>query len=75
MFDEDWKDLQLQLDDLYEGEGTAVAVGRLIARGRVSGVDLDVPLALSYEFRDGRISKIQTHSDPAEAFAAAGIDR
>ena len=74
MFDEDWENLSLELDEVREGDETAVAVGRLTARGRVSGVDLDVPLALRYEFRDGRISKIESYSDPAEALAAAAID-
>ena len=73
LFDEDWEDLRLELDDLHEGNGKAVAIARLIARGRVSGIDLDVPLALLYEFRDGRISRIQSYSDQAEALAAIGI--
>ena len=75
LFDEDWENLQLVLDELHEGSGMVVAVGHLIARGRVSGVDLDVPLALRYEFRDDRISRIETYSDASQALEAAGIDR
>lgn len=74
MFDEDWENLELALDDLHEGNEKVVAAGRLIARGRVSGIDLDVPLALLYGFREGRISSIRSYGDLSEALAAAGID-
>ena len=68
------ENFKLALDDLYEGNGMVVAAGRLVARGRVSGVDLDVPLALRYEFRDGLISRIQSYGEPSQALADAGID-
>ena len=74
-FAADWEGLGLSQQTLHERNDRIVAVGRLHARGKASGIDLDVPLGLLYEFRDGRVSRISSFSDPAEALAAAGIER
>ena len=44
------------------------------SRGRTSGIELDVPLGWVWEFRDGRIVRIHSYSEPADAFRDAGIE-
>ena len=51
-----------------------VVLGRLVARGRTSGVDLDVPIGHLWELRDGEIVRMRTFSDPDEALRAAGAE-
>lgn len=51
-----------------------VVYGRWCARGRDSGVQLDVPATWVVEVRDGKIAGWQTFTDRADAHRAAGID-
>ena len=73
-FDQDWEGLRLVFEELRESGDRVVASGRMVARGRASGVDLDVPLALLYRFSGDKIVRIESFTDPAEALRAAGID-
>ena len=73
-WDSDWEGLRLEQRELHEKGDTVVAVGRFTARGRTSGVELDVPLGLLYRLRAGKIVSVESYSDPDEALRAAGID-
>jgi ketosteroid isomerase-like protein len=73
-FEEDWEGLHLVQEDVREAGDRVVATGRLVAKGRGSGVELDVPLGLLYEFRDGKVVRLESFSDPDEALRAAGIE-
>ncbi len=44
-----------------------LVTGRLHARGKQSGVELDRPAAWIMEVRDGKIAFWRTYTDPAEA--------
>jgi ketosteroid isomerase-like protein len=72
-FDEDWDYLHLELEDLRDTEHTVVAVGHLISRGRASHVDLDVPVAFMWRFRDDKVVYGKVFSDPSDALRAAGL--
>jgi len=48
-------------------------IGRLEARGRGSGVPLSAPLAVLYDLRDGKISRMHSYLDHGEALRAAGL--
>jgi ketosteroid isomerase-like protein len=50
-----------------------VVYGRWRARGRDSGVELDVPATWVVEVRDGKIAGWQTYTDRDEAHAAVGL--
>jgi uncharacterized protein len=50
-----------------------VASGRMRARGRASGVDIDSPLAYLIDFRDGKVWRIRTFLDQTEALEAVGL--
>jgi uncharacterized protein len=73
-FAADWEGLRLVQEELHGAADRVVAVGRLRAKGKTSGVDLDVPLALLYDIRDGLVTRIQSFSDPDEALRAAAIE-
>lgn len=50
-----------------------VAVFRQRAKGKTSGVPVEMRMALLYEFRDGYICRMTNYLDPAAAFRAAGL--
>lgn len=68
----DWDDLRFEIEELRES-GDAVSVrGTLSAHGRVSGVDLAVPMGLLTRFREGKLVYWETFSDPDAAFERDG---
>ena len=73
-FAADWEGLRLVQEQLQEAGDRVVAVGRLHAKGKASGIDLDVPLALLYDIRDGLVTRLQSFSDPDEALRAAALE-
>jgi uncharacterized protein len=69
---EDWKGLRFEMDEVTEVGAQIVGSGRLRARGRVSGIDLEVPLGLIGVVREGKIAYARFYSNPGDAVAAAG---
>jgi ketosteroid isomerase-like protein len=59
----------------YRDLGDRVLIfGRWRARGRVSGVELEnQPATWLYEITDGRVVRMRTFTDRAEALEAAGL--
>jgi ketosteroid isomerase-like protein len=74
-WDSDWEGLRLEQRTLHEQGNVVVAVGRFIARGRTSGVELDVPIGLVYRLREGKIARVDSFTDPNQALRAAGIEQ
>jgi len=70
--EEDWQEVRFEIDELRELEDRNVGSGRLKARGRASGVELDVPLGWFGRLRNEKIVFARFYSDPAEALRAAG---
>jgi ketosteroid isomerase-like protein len=50
-----------------------VVIGRLSARGKQSGAEIESPLGSMLQFRHGRAVQIRTYLDPKEALEAAGL--
>jgi ketosteroid isomerase-like protein len=73
-FEEDWENLRLPPERIQESGDRVVVSGRMLARGKASGVELDIPLALLYELREGNVVRIESFSDPDEALRAAGLE-
>jgi ketosteroid isomerase-like protein len=67
----DWEDLKLPVDELREVGDKVLALGRLVARGRASGIELEVPIGQLWEVRDGRVVAMVAFSDPEDAVRAA----
>jgi ketosteroid isomerase-like protein len=74
-WESDWDELRLEHRKFHEQGDVVVAVGRFTARGRTSGVELDVPMGLVYRLRGGKIARIDSFTDPDEALRTAGIER
>jgi hypothetical protein len=54
------------------GGGRLLAIGTLRVRGRGSGVESDVALAVVAEFRDGMLRRFKDYGDERLALEAAG---
>jgi ketosteroid isomerase-like protein len=72
-FFEEWEQIRFEVDEIREGEEYLAGFGRLRARGRASGVDLDVPLALVGAVRNSKIVYARFYADRAGALEAAGL--
>lgn len=60
----------LEIRDLGE---RIVANGRLQARGRASGAEVESPIGWLVEFNEGRVIRMTDYLDPKEALEAAGL--
>ena len=55
-------------------EGLVVALFRMVARGRGSGVEVERKDALVFKLRDSKIVRIGYYNDQAQALEAAGLE-
>jgi ketosteroid isomerase-like protein len=72
---DDWHsvwDVTVQLDEVRDLGDTVLAIGRIRALGEGSGIDLDGPIALVYEFEEGLIRRARAYLDPEQALDAVG---
>jgi ketosteroid isomerase-like protein len=49
-------------------------LGQVEGRGNGSGVPVNMPLAQVYDFRDGKVCRIRSYLDHAEALKAVGLE-
>jgi ketosteroid isomerase-like protein len=70
-----WERFETNPHDFVEAGKFLVVYGHWRARGRDSGVELDVPATWVVEVRDGRIAGWQTFTDRAEAHRMAGLEK
>jgi ketosteroid isomerase-like protein len=70
---EEWEEVRFEIDEAREVGEHVVGTGRFLARGRASGVDLNVPLGVLTKVRRGRIVYARFFSEPAKALEAAGL--
>jgi ketosteroid isomerase-like protein len=73
-FDQDWEYVQMDPEDFRGADDRVVVLGRLRARARTSGMDLDVPMGFVWTLREGLVVHGRTFSDPADAIRAAGLE-
>jgi ketosteroid isomerase-like protein len=70
---EEFEEVRFEIEETRDAGEQVVGIGRFRARGRASGVDLDVPLGVFTRVRRGRIVYTRFFSEPAEALEAAGL--
>jgi ketosteroid isomerase-like protein len=70
---EEWRDVRFEIDELRDAGEHVIGAGRFRARGRTSGLNLNVPLGVIGAVRNERIVYGRMFSDPAEALEAAGL--
>jgi ketosteroid isomerase-like protein len=69
---EDWEQFDLDVIELTEvGANSVLLYGRVHARGRASGVELDSTAAWLCELRDGLIGRLRFYRDVETALDAA----
>jgi ketosteroid isomerase-like protein len=68
-----WDEHRIHLEELIE-EGDSVVVSvHVIARGKTSGVEVDVRLHLQFKVRDDKVVYVFEHEDRAAALEAARL--
>ena len=71
---EQWEKVRFEIEETRDAGEQVVGIGRFQARGRASGVDLNVPLGVFTRVRRGKIVYARFFSEPAEALEAAGLE-
>jgi ketosteroid isomerase-like protein len=71
--EESWEELRFDAEALRDAGERVVAIGQLSARARVTGADVRGRIAMLFEFRGDKISKVRTYTDVEEALEAAGL--
>ena len=68
-----WVEVRAEIED-YRVQGEyVVALGRICATGRSSGLALDSPLATTFRITGSQIARVDSFSDWNEALEAAGL--
>jgi ketosteroid isomerase-like protein len=70
---QDFEEVRFEIEETRDAGEQVVGTGRFRARGRASGVDLDVPLGVLARMRRGKIVYMRFFSEPADALEAAGV--
>jgi ketosteroid isomerase-like protein len=70
---EDWESVEMELEEIREGDEGTAALGRLRGCGRASGVDVDVPMGWVWRVRDGKAVYAKAYSQQADALREAGL--
>jgi ketosteroid isomerase-like protein len=64
---------QASYPDIRDLGDRVLAIGSIRMRGKVSGVETDVPTAVIAEFRDGLLLRFKDYGDARSALRAAGV--
>ena len=73
-WDEDWEYVQFAPEEIHERDPFVVVECRVRTKGKTSGVDLDVPVAMLWEFRGDRVSRLESFPEVKDALRTAGIE-
>ena len=78
LYFQQWADaadrVRLIADELFDGASDAVvASARLLARGRETGIETELPVGMVWHVRDGKVVGLEIYPTLAEARDAAGI--
>jgi ketosteroid isomerase-like protein len=73
--DDPWESFVTDIAEYREVGEQLICVGRLRAKGRGSGVELDQPIAMVLWFRDDKIARAHSFLDVAAAIEAAGQEK
>jgi ketosteroid isomerase-like protein len=68
-----WEEFRTVIEEFRDLGEHVLALGRMIGRGRGSGVEVDALVGMIVDFRDGRMSRSRAYLDQAEALRAAEL--
>jgi ketosteroid isomerase-like protein len=66
-----WDQWELEVDALHDAGDKVVAVLRQSGRSKLNGMPVEMSLAQVWTLRDGKQTRMEMYSDPAEALEAA----
>jgi uncharacterized protein len=70
----DWEFFEVYYDELHDLGDQVLALGGWRGRGRASGVELgDRPATWLLDLRGGKVARLRTFTDRAEAIEAVGL--
>ena len=72
-WEEEWEYVRFERREETANGDFVLADVRVQSRAKASGIELDVPMVLLYEFRGDEIVRIQSYGERAEAEREAGI--
>jgi len=70
-YDEVFEEFELEGDDVRGFDDRVAWLGRVRAKGRDSGVELDQPFGMAFEFRHGKAIRFRSFLDHEGALKAA----
>jgi ketosteroid isomerase-like protein len=68
-----WGEHRFDLEEVIEAGDSVVVLAHVMARGKGSGVEVDVRLYMQFKVRDDKVVYIFEHRDRAAALEAAGL--
>jgi ketosteroid isomerase-like protein len=68
-----WAEHRMEIEEVFDGDDDLVASLHVTARGKESGVEVDVRLHGHMKVRDGRVIYLFEYEDLTAALAAAGL--
>jgi ketosteroid isomerase-like protein len=68
-----WEELRAVAAEFRDLGDRVLVRGRMQGRGIGSGVPVDAPLGMVFDFRDDKVSRVRTYLDHGEALRAAGL--
>ncbi len=71
--DDVWEDYRVVAGEYRDLGDRILYLGRVVGRGRSSGVPVDTPLGALTDYRDGKCRSLRNFLDHAEALRAAGL--
>lgn len=69
--EEEWSEWRVELDDHRAIEESILSIGRVVARGRDTTLEMDLPAAFVSTVRGGYLVRLESFGDPSEALAVA----
>ena len=68
-----WDEHRIDVEEVIEEGDSVVALAPVTARGRASGVEVDLRLHYQFKVRDDKVVYLFEHEDRATALKAAGL--
>ncbi len=68
-----WTDTPYDFDELIDAGDQVISIVTQTGRGRASGVEVDLPMALVWTLRNGKILRVVWFRTRSEALVAAGL--
>ena len=66
-------EIRIELSEVRDLGDRVIVIGHMETRGKASGVVTDTPWAFVARLRDGKLLRVRTYLDPAEALADADV--